>query len=83
MRAILSLPLLMLAVLPGLAAAEAPGISPSAAIDRNQAKWADLEAQARITDGDYEGALQAERQAQAARDRADQQAVAARGARRP
>ncbi len=55
-----------------------PGISPSAATDRNEAEWADLEAQARMTDGDYDGALQAEKQAQIARSRAAQQELAAR-----
>ncbi len=37
------------------------------AAERNEAGWADWEAQARITDGDYDGAVQAERQADADR----------------
>ncbi len=37
--------------------------APSVDIERNKARWADIEAQRRITDGDYEGAVRAQSQA--------------------
>ncbi|WP_428486404.1 hypothetical protein [Rhodopila sp.] len=37
---------------------------PQAQIERDQARWADQEAQRRITDGDYDGAVQAHQQAE-------------------
>jgi hypothetical protein len=35
-----------------------------AQLDCDQARWADLEAQMRVTDGDYDGAVQAHQQAE-------------------
>ena len=87
MRAVPAIILLLNTALPGLAHSEPPGISPSidtsVAKDRNQARWADLEAQSRISDGDYDGAVQAEKQAEAARTSANQRELAARAAKRP
>jgi hypothetical protein len=84
LRPALAIPLLLLMALPNLARSAPPGISPSATTDRNEARWAELEAQARVTDGDYEGAVQAQKQADAARTKADQQETLARGTvRRP
>ena len=87
MRFMFAIALALLAGEPVRAESEAPGISPSAATsaasERNQARWADLEAQARISDGDYDGAVQAEKQAQVARNKAAQREMAARAAKRP
>jgi hypothetical protein len=76
------------AVLSTMPASADPGsVDPSAAgsslavqgaADRNTARWAELEAQARITDGDYDGAIQAERQADAERRKADYHQLIAR-----
>jgi hypothetical protein len=41
-------------------------------MEYNESRWADWDAEARITDGDYDGAVQAERQANAARKAADE-----------
>jgi hypothetical protein len=65
MRITLALPLFILAAAQTLDGPAATDPDPAAA--RNQAGWADREAQARITDGDYDGALQAQRQANADR----------------
>jgi hypothetical protein len=48
-------------VLTGLASAAPPDAD--AMRHRNDAQWAEQEAQARITDGDYDGAVQAQQQA--------------------
>ncbi len=41
-----------------------PTAASEAQYDRYEAHWADLEAERRMTDGDYDGALQAHRQAE-------------------
>ena len=78
---------LMLLAIPAFAepAAENPGAagpsaadSGAAAADRDAARWAELEAQARITDGDYDGAVQAEQQASTERLRAERYQLMAR-----
>ena len=72
MRLSTAVGVLMLLAMPAVAepAVENPGAaapssadSGAAAADRDAARWAELEAQARITDGDYDGAVQAEQQA--------------------
>ncbi len=55
-------------------------VRPSAATATNEANWADWDAQARVTDGDYDGAVQAAQQARAARQQAEK--LAARSTRR-
>lgn len=40
-----------------------PAANPAADVARNAARWAELEAQGRMTEGDYEGALRAQEQA--------------------
>ncbi len=73
MRIALAVPLLLLTALPVAARCE-PAAPGTAAADRNEARWADWEAQSRMVDGDYDGAVQAERQADAdRRDAEDQQ----------
>ncbi len=42
-----------------------------AQVDRDDARWAELEAQRRATDGDYDGAVQAHQQAEQALQEAD------------
>ena len=44
-----------------------PGLAQPDPTDSNEARWAELEAQARVADGDYDGAVQAEQQAAAVR----------------
>jgi hypothetical protein len=81
MRIIVAIPLFMLVASPVLA--EPPPGDPSpAALDRNEADWAEREAQARITDGDYEGAVEAQRQADADRRAAERCEMIARAGRR-
>jgi len=41
--------------------------------DHRKASWAEWEAQARILDGDYDGAIAAEQRAAAVRQKAEQQ----------
>ena len=43
----------------------------AAAPDPDEARWAEWEAQARVIDGDYDGAVQAEQQAKAERHKVD------------
>jgi hypothetical protein len=83
MRGVFAIPLLILIALPGVGCSEPPGIGPAASTDRNAANWADWDAQARITEGDYDGAAQAERLAEATRQRADREDLAARAAGQP
>jgi hypothetical protein len=64
--------LLTLASLVVPAHSDPPNRSPSAASESNEANWANWDAQARIADGDYEGAVQAEQLAQAARKQAEE-----------
>jgi hypothetical protein len=75
MRIAFTIPLLILVAMPGLAHADPATINPSAAAaeDRTKAEWADREAQSRIVEGDYDGAVQAEQQADNDRRQADQQ----------
>ena len=49
-----------------------------AAANRDAARWAELEAQARITEGDYDGAVQAEQRADVERRKADRTQLMAR-----
>ncbi len=74
---------LMLIALPGFGQPERPGVSPSVSAGRHEADWAEWEAQARITDGDYDGAVQAERQAAAERKKAEQRELAERAPKQP
>jgi hypothetical protein len=76
--------LLVLIALPGLAGSDPPDTRPSnAATNRNEARWADREAEARIVEGDYDGAVQAKQQADSARAKAEQQELAARAPKHP
>ena len=50
----------------------------AAAANRDAARWAELEAQARITEGDYDGAVQAEQRADVERRKADRTQLMAR-----
>jgi hypothetical protein len=52
---------------------EASNLPPTAAEERNAARWADRDAEERVTDGDYDGAVQAEHQANVDRHEADDQ----------
>ncbi|WP_428486401.1 hypothetical protein [Rhodopila sp.] len=67
---VLFLPVLFLlgctpsSVQPEAADSRAGPADPPAQIERDQARWADQEAQRRVTDGDYDGAVQAHRQAE-------------------
>ena len=49
----------------------APGTSSQAQFERDEARWADLEAQRRATEGDYDGAVQAHQQAEQDLQQAD------------
>ena len=67
-----------LAFLPGLLLAvsasgqsTAPAANPAVDVARNAARWAEIEAQERITEGDYEGAVRAQEQADAERRSAE------------
>jgi hypothetical protein len=74
----------VLIALPGLAQSASPETSPSTAnAERNDARWADWEAQGRIAEGDYDGAVQAKQQADAVRAKADREELAARAAKHP
>ncbi len=78
MRATNLLPVLLLALLPVSAHPNPPDANPGAQTEYNEANWAELDAQARITEGDYDGAVQAEQHAEAARKAADELAARAR-----
>ncbi len=54
------------------ARSEPPDTNSSAAIEANAARWAELDAQARMTDGDYDGAVQAEQTADVNRKHAEE-----------
>ena len=86
MRLAATLPLLLvlLCALPAWAQPTQPGIAPAPrpSTDRDEARWAQWEAEARITDGDYDGAVQAAQQAEAERQKAQQADAAAQPARR-
>ena len=76
MRVASLLPAVLLALLSAPAYPDPPNVGAAANSRSNEAAWADWDAQARITDGDYDGAVQAEQRAKQARQEADQ--VAAR-----
>jgi hypothetical protein len=80
MRIFLVIPILQLAAVPAFAEPSSVETNPAAV--RNEAGWAEWEAQARITDGDYDGAVQAERQADVDRDAADRQEAIDRSSKR-
>jgi hypothetical protein len=61
---------LVLAAMPAFARSDPAGTIPASS---NDAGWAEWEAQARITDGDYDGAVQAQQQADIDRQQANQQ----------
>jgi hypothetical protein len=82
MRAAFAASLLMLIAGPGVAQPAPADINPPPPIDRNQARWAEWEAQARMTDGDYDGAVQAQQQAESNRREADRQEALARASKR-
>jgi hypothetical protein len=64
--------ILTLALLPASAHPNPPDISPAARTQYDQADWAEWDAQAHVTQGDYDTAVQAEQHAAAARRQADQ-----------
>jgi hypothetical protein len=70
MRISLAIPLLSVIAASTFAHPGSAAPSPTPA-DRNETRWAEWEAQARITDGDYDGAVQAEQQANVTRHEAD------------
>lgn len=82
MRTAFMVPLLLLMVTPVVAQPEPSDISPAVSADRNEAAWADWEAQSRMTDGDYDGAVEAQRQADVKRQEADRQEMLARSSKR-
>ena len=61
----------------GAAIAGSPANRPSLSTERDEARWADWEAQARITDGDYDGAVQAQQRADAQRRAVEEREAAA------
>jgi hypothetical protein len=73
--------ILALALVASSAHANPPDISPAARTQYETADWAEWDAQARITQGDYDGATQAQQHAAAARRQADD--LASRAPRRP
>jgi hypothetical protein len=73
--------ILTLALLPASAYPNPPDISPKARTQYEAADWAEWDAQARITQGDYDSAVQAQQHATATRKRADQ--LASRTPKRP
>jgi hypothetical protein len=83
MRVAFAMLVLILIALAGAVRADPPGIGPSASADRNEANWADWDAQARITEGDYDGAVQAAKRAEAKRQQADREELAARTVKKP
>jgi hypothetical protein len=70
MRAACIALLLVLATSPDLARSDPSSPTTAAAAAWNEARWADWEAWARIAEGDYDGAVQAEKHANTARQRA-------------
>lgn len=85
MRIAVALLVMVLAVPPASGASDTPDISPAPTTDPDEARWAEWEAQSRITDGDYDGAVQAHQQADAERRDAERRDVERReaGARGP
>jgi hypothetical protein len=81
MRPIFAFLTLMLVATAAFAEPDVPDRRPIAA-DRDQASWAECEAQARITDGDYDGAVQAQLQADRDRHEVDRREMIARSSRR-
>jgi hypothetical protein len=72
-RAAFAVSLVILTAAGGPARPDPPAPGASADADRNAARWDEWDAQARITEGDYDGAVQAARQADADRQQADRQ----------
>jgi hypothetical protein len=82
-RAAFAIPLLVLTALPSFARPDPPHAGSAVAANRNEARWDDWDVQARITEGDYDGAVRAKQQAEAARAKADQQDLTARAPKHP
>ena len=57
-----------------------PAADPAVDVARNAARWAELEAQGRITEGDYEGAVRAQEQADMERRSAERLEASQRAA---
>ncbi len=70
----------LLATGSGVAQTNRPPSSPSAAIARNDAEWAEWQADKRLTEGDYDGAIQSQGRADADRRAAARMDAYARGA---
>jgi hypothetical protein len=83
MRAASLIPILIPLLLPAAARSDPTNTSPSAKPESNEASWADWDAQARMTDGDYDGAVQAKQKADAARKAAEERAAQAPGTAAP
>ncbi|MGD0102953.1 MAG: hypothetical protein ABSC06_02825 [Rhodopila sp.] len=77
-----AVPLLALISVPCLGQPVRPDDSAPAAGERNAARWADREAQSRMIEGDYDGAIQANQQADADRNELEQQERLARSPKR-
>lgn len=73
MRRLYAVSMLLLVAAPCAAQRNSQSTMPLIATARDEALWAEWEAQARITEGDYDGAVQAERQADADRQKVDEQ----------
>src|SRR6187402_3422465 len=73
--------ILALALLPASAGSNPPDMNSAARTQNDAADWAEWDARARITQGDYDGAAQAQQHAAVARRQADQ--LASRAPRRP
>jgi hypothetical protein len=71
MRVASLVPVVVLALLSAPAHSDPPNVGSSANTQSNEADWADWDARARITEGDYDGAVQAEQRAKEARQQAD------------
>lgn len=75
MRVAFAVALLMLVVAPALTRSD-PSASPVSGAS-SEVRWAEFEAQSRISDGDYDGAVEAEQQAQADRQQAERREMPA------
>jgi hypothetical protein len=82
MRITLALCLLTLPVALDFARPGAGDEAPSVTADQNAANWADREAQARVMDGDYDGAVQAQLEADSDRHAAARHTTLARSSKR-
>jgi hypothetical protein len=77
MRAAVAIPLLLMMTLPNCGRSDSSDPKSFVAPDRRAASWSEWEAEARMADGDYEGAVQAEQRAAA-----EMQEMAARAPKR-